>query len=355
MEEQIEKDFKYKKHLEEMNIKYLKDKNDILSEKLEREKDLKENLDKSESQKQLLEKMIKELEEKIVLGRSQTGDLSTKNKNLESDVYDLKSNLNNLSNKLNKCNIELKTKEAQIRKLQDEIAQQNDINVRLVREKKRVEELNILKCDELKREEEKYICLSRIKNKIEQDLDDVQESLEKEKKFRNDIEKSKRKLEADLKSFQSQVEELELIKKDLEDILERKDNEINNLLTKLDEEAAQSFSYSKRIKDLQMKLDETEKEIESEIQGRVRLERQKIDLTHELDELNDKLLVVEGLTNSQAEQNKKRENELAKLKFDLEETNLQREAALNILKKKHNDVIINLNEQINSLQKSKIK
>ena len=276
-------------------------------------------------------------------------------KMLESDVYDLKSSLDNLHNRLNKSDIEIKTREAQIRKFQDEIAQQNDTNVRLIREKKRMEELNSLKNEELKREEEKYAGLNRIKLKIEQNLDDALESLEKEKKMRVDVEKSKRKLETDLKSSQSQVEELERIKKDYEESLKRKDAEANQLMAKIEDEAVQSLSYSKRIKDLQMKLEEAEKEIENEIVSKVKIERQKLDLAHELDELNEKLLVAGGLTNSQAELNKKKESELAKLKFDLEETNLQREAAYNILKKKHSDTVTDMNEQIDSLQKAKTK
>ena len=106
---------------------------------------------------------------------------------------------------------------------------------------------------------------------------------------------------------------------------------------------------------MQIKLEEAEKEIKNEIQGRVKLEKLNVDLAHELDELNEKLLEAGGLINSHVEQNKKRENELAKLKFDLEESNLQREAAYNNLKKKHSDTVNELNEHIDNLQKSKMK
>merc|ERR1711970_1042856 len=53
--------------------------------------------------------------------------------------------------------------------------------------------------------------------------------------------------------------------------------------------------------------------------------------------------------------NKKREGELAKFRRDLEENNLQHEAILSSLRKKHNDAIAEMSEQIDYLNKMKAR
>ena len=57
----------------------------------------------------------------------------------------------------------------------------------------------------------------------------------------------------------------------------------------------------------------------------------------------------------QIELNRKREAELAKLKEELESNALQHEASLSALRQKHNAVIGDLADQIDSLNKAKAK
>ena len=57
----------------------------------------------------------------------------------------------------------------------------------------------------------------------------------------------------------------------------------------------------------------------------------------------------------QIELNRKREAELAKLKEDLESSALQHEASLASLRQKHNAVIGDLADQIDTLNKAKAK
>merc|ERR1719220_3017196 len=57
----------------------------------------------------------------------------------------------------------------------------------------------------------------------------------------------------------------------------------------------------------------------------------------------------------QVELNKKRENELAKLKGDLEESNIAHEGTLAALRQKHNNRMSELGEQIDSINKNKAK
>ena len=71
--------------------------------------------------------------------------------------------------------------------------------------------------------------------------------------------------------------------------------------------------------------------------------------------MNEKLEEAGGASSQQTELNKKREAELAKLRRDLEEANLQHEATAAQLRKKHQDAVNEMGEQIDQLQKLKNK
>ncbi|CAF4502692.1 unnamed protein product, partial [Rotaria magnacalcarata] len=81
------------------------------------------------------------------------------------------------------------------------------------------------------------------------------------------------------------------------------------------------------------RVEELEEELESERQSRTKTEKQRADLAREIDEMNDRLEEAGGATTTQVEMNKKREGELAKLRRDLEEANLQHEATAAQLRK----------------------
>jgi hypothetical protein len=98
-----------------------------------------------------------------------------------------------------------------------------------------------------------------------------------------------------------------------------------------------------------------EEEVESERQTKSKVEKQRADLSREIDEMNERLEEVGGASSAQLEINKKREAELAKLRRDLEEANLQHEATAQQLRKKHQDAVNEMGEQIDQLQKLKNK
>ncbi len=80
-----------------------------------------------------------------------------------------------------------------------------------------------------------------------------------------------------------------------------------------------------------------------------------MDLSRELDELNERLEEAGGATNAQLDLNKRRESELAKLRRDLEDANVQHEEASAQLRKKHQEAVAEMSQQIDSLQKNKNK
>merc|ERR1711881_354787 len=203
--------------------------------------------------------------------------------------------------------------------------------------------------------EDKVAHLNQIKSKLESTLDELESSLEKEKRARANVEKERRKVEGDLKVTQESVADQERTKKELESSIERKEKDASVLLSKLDDEQSLVAKIQKGIKENQAHVEEMEEELEAERQARAKAERQRSDLARELENLGERLGEASGATTAQIELNKKREAEVTKLRRDLEEAHIQQEATLVSLKKKHQDAICEMTEQIDQLNKLKNK
>merc|ERR1712121_442825 len=141
--------------------------------------------------------------------------------------------------------------------------------------------------------------------------------------------------------------------KELEAAIMRKDNEIGGMTSKLDDEQGLVGKTQKSIKELQGRVEEMEEELEAERQARAKAERQRSDLAREMESLGERLNEAMGTTAAQIELNKKRESEVSKLRKDLEENKIQQEATIGSLKKKHQDAISEMSEQIDQLGKMK--
>lgn len=105
----------------------------------------------------------------------------------------------------------------------------------------------------------------------------------------------------------------------------------------------------------QARIEELEEEIEAERAARAKVEKQRADLSRELEEISERLEEAGGATAAQIEMNKKREAEFQKLRRDLEEATLQHEATAAALRKKQADSVAELGEQIDNLQRVKQK
>jgi chromosome segregation ATPase len=169
------------------------------------------------------------------------------------------------------------------------------------------------------------------------------------------VEKDRRRIEGGLKLAQERVSDIERTRTELEASIMRKDDESSGLASKLDDEQALVGKVQKSIKENQGRIEEMEEELEAERQARAKAERQRSDLAREMESLGERLNEAGGATAAQMELNKKRESEVAKLRKDLEECNIQHEATLISLKKKQADSISEMNEQMDQLNKMKTK
>ncbi|XP_034947013.1 myosin heavy chain, muscle isoform X17 [Chelonus insularis] len=357
-QEAFEREEKARKELEILNAKLLSEKTELLRQ-VEGEKgslaEYQEKAIKLAAQKMDLESQLLDLQERLTGEEDARNNLFQNKKKLEQEAAGLKKDIEDLELAIQKSEQDKATKDHQIRNLNDEIAHQDELINKLNKEKKNQSEVNQKTAEELQAAEDKINHLNKVKVKLEQTLDELEDTLEREKKLRADVEKAKRKTEGDLKLTQEAVADLERNKKELEQTIQRKDKELSSLTAKLEDEQSLVGKLQKQIKELQARIEELEEEVEAERQSRAKAEKQRSDLARELEELGERLEEAGGATSAQIELNKKREAELSKLRRDLEEANIQHESSLASLRKKHNDAVAEMGEQIDTLNKLKAR
>ncbi|XP_067622947.1 myosin heavy chain, muscle isoform X40 [Eurosta solidaginis] len=349
---------KVRKELEALNAKLLAEKTallDSLSGEKGQLQDFQERNSKLTAQKNDLENQLRDIQDRLSQEEDARNQLFQQKKKADQEISGLKKDIEDLELSVQKAEQDKATKDHQIRNLNDEIAHQDELINKLNKEKKMQGETVQKTGEELQAAEDKINHLNKVKAKLEQTLDELEDSLEREKKLRGDIEKSKRKVEGDLKLTQEAVSDLERNKKELEQTIQRKDKELASLSAKLDDEQVGVGKHQRQIKELQARIEELEEEVEAERQARAKAEKQRADLARELEELGERLEEAGGATSAQIELNKKREAELSKLRRDLEEANIQHESTLANLRKKHNDAVAEMAEQVDQLNKLKAK
>merc|ERR1719158_1319602 len=177
----------------------------------------------------------------------------------------------------------------------------------------------------------------------------------REKKAKGDVEKLKRKIEGDLKLTQEAVGDLDRIKVDLAATVQRKEKELASMSAKIEDEGTLGNKYNKQVKELQSRIEELDEELFIERQNRAKADKNRTTLSRDIQDLGGRLEEAGSNTSTQIELNKKREAELAKLKAELEESNIAHEGTLAALRSKHNNTMADMGETIDGLNKNKAK
>merc|ERR1719225_765260 len=310
---------------------------------------------KMNSQKDAAEKALVVAGEKLTAMEANRQQATVDKKELEQGNVVIKKDIEDLELAIQKLEQEKTNRDHQIRSLNDEIANQDEVINKLNKEKKHAGEISSKASEDLLSVEEKVAHMNNIKSKLEQTLDELQDSLEREKRARTDIDKNRRKVEGELKVTQESVADLERVKKEAENTIARKEKDLSALSSKLDDEQSLVAKTQKAIKEVQGRVEELEEELEAERQARAKAERQRSDLARELEQLGERLGEAGGATAAQVELNKKGEAEVHKLRKDLEEAHIQQEATMINLKRKHQDAVAEMSEQIDQLSKMKAK
>merc|ERR1711860_44377 len=347
-----------KKRMEEENVTMEEEKKALMKQLESEQGNLSEYTErqaKASAQKADLEVQLGHAGTKLMEMEQARQQATLDKKALESDNVVIKKDIEDLELAIQKLEQEKTNRDHTIRTLNDEISNQDEVINKLNKEKKHMSENASKAMEDLQAAEDKVDHLSKIKSKLESTLDELNDSFEREKRSRADIEKQRRKIEGELKVTQEGVSDLERQKKELENNIGRKEKDLTGLSSKLDDEQTLVSKVQKAIKEVSSRVEELEEELEAERQARAKAERQRSDLARELESLGERLNEAGGATNAQMELNKKREAEVQKLRKDLEEANIQHESTLMGLKKKHQDAVAEMAEQIDQLSKMKAK
>merc|ERR1719362_2635768 len=281
--------------------------------------------------------------------------LGSQSNKVQQDADKLRGDILKLESTLEATEEDKNTKDNQIRTLKEEIAHQEDMVATLQKEKRSVGDSRQKTEEDIQAMEDKCNHLNKVKGKLEQALDECEDALEREKKAKGDVEKLKRKVEGDLKLTQEAVSDLERVRSELAGTMQRKDKELTSMSAKIDDEATLGSKYNKQVKELQGRLEELDEELTIERTNRAKAEKNRADLSRDIGDLAEKLEDAGNNTATQIELNKKREAELAKLKAELDESNIAHEGTLAALRQKHNNNMSEMGEQIDGLNKMKAK
>ena len=281
---------------------------------------------KCASEKTTLEAALVDAQNKLVRTEQSRAQATADKKELEQETVLVRKDIAEVELVITKLEQEKTNRDHTIKSLNDEIADQDEVINKLNKEKKHISDNSAKATEDLQVADDKVNHLSKIKSKLESTLEELESSVEKEKRDRTKVEKERRKIEGELKMAQEVVADIERSKKELEGIISRRDSELNAQTSKLDDEQVLVGKVQKSIKDIQAHVEEQEEELEAERQARAKAERQRSDLAREMESLGDRLNEAGGATSAQIELNKKRETEVAKLRKDIEESNIQHES-----------------------------
>ncbi|CAL4062729.1 unnamed protein product [Meganyctiphanes norvegica] len=314
-----------------------------------------ENFALISAQKDELEKELTNTAKLYEAEQEAKNEIINQKKVVEMDVLAVKGDLDVLAGDLAKLNSEKDNRDHQIRVYNDEIAHTEELLGKATKEKKLLQEINAKNSEEFGGVDERASHLNKIKQKLESTHDELNSALNNEKKKRANLEKEKRKVEGDVKLTMETVGDLERNKKELESLVFKKDAEWSMFASKYEDEQMNSGKVGKYIKELQSKVEELEDEVKHENNARAKAESGKKKLERDYGDITDRLDEAGGATLAQVELYKKREAEYAKIKRDIEESNIQHDAAVAAFRKKHNDSVAEMSEQLDHLSKLKQK
>jgi len=317
--------------------------------------DIIDKTNRIEAMKNDVQKQLDETNARIRGEEEAVSSLDSQMSKIGGEAAKLRDEIKVFESTMESCEEDKMTKDNQIRTLKEEISHQEELIAKLQKEKRGVGDSRQKTEEDIQAMEDKCNHLNKVKAKLEQSLDECEDSLEREKKTKGDVEKLKRKVDGDLKLTQEAVSDLERVKSELSQTIQRKEKELNSMGAKIDDEQTLASKYSKQIKELQTRLEELDEELCIERQNRAKAEKNRATLSRDIEDLAEKLEDAGNNTATQIELNKKREAELAKLKAELEESNIAHEGTLAALRQKHNNNMSEMGEQIDGLNKMKAK
>ncbi len=144
---------------------------------------------------------------------------------------------------------------------------------------------------------------------------------------------------------------MEKLKSNLEEQYKRKESELNITMGKLNEQQSLNVNTQKKLKDALNKLAIAEEEVQFEKQQKMKAESLRYDTQRLVDELNKRIDEASIAVASQIEVTKKRDDEMAVLKAELERQRLQSDSNTAHMAKRHQEQLNEISLENERLQR----
>ncbi|XP_066097731.1 myosin-15 [Saccopteryx bilineata] len=302
-----------------------------------------------------LEARVKELSARVEEEEEINSELTARGQKLEDECSELKKEIDDLETMLAKSEKERHAAEQKVRTLTEEVVSLNEDIGKLHRTAEVVQEAHQQTLDDLRAEEKRLSNLSKDKLKLDQQVDALEGALEQERRRRMNCEREKHKLEGALELSQGSAADLESRQRLLAQKLSRKELEMSQMKSEVENEKGLVAQLQKMVKELQTQNQHLKEELEVEKTTRAKVERERADLAQELEDLNERLGEAGGASLAQLEKTRKQEAKVQKLRQDMEVATLYFEATSASLKKRHAHSLTELEAQVENLQQIKQK
>merc|ERR1719290_356142 len=350
---------KHERAVEEFRVQYdqaVEEKN-ILAEQLQAETELcaeaEEMRARLAARKQEMEEIIHDMEARIEEEEEKVIKSADDKKKLQQHIQDLEEQLEEEEAARQKLQIEKVQAEAKMKQFEEQVLASDDFKEKFSKEKKHYEEKLGDVTATLAEEEEKAKHLLKLKAKHESTIGELEDKLRKDNQQKQEVERAKRKIETELNDMKEQVGEKKQQVEEMQLLLGKREEEVAQALMKVDEEAAAKANSQKSLRELESQLGEVVEDLEAEKEARNKAEKQKRDLNEELEALKNELLDSLDVTAAQQELRTTREKELANIKKSLEEESASHEQSVTEMRHKHSGELASLNNQLDSLKKTK--
>ncbi|XP_054553286.1 myosin-14 [Talpa occidentalis] len=341
----------------QMRLTQLEEERARLTDQLRAEAELcaeaEETRGRLAARKQELEVVVAELEARMGEEEECSRQLQTEKRRLQQHIQELETHLEAEEGARQKLQLEKVTTEAKMKKYQEDLVLLEDQNAKLSKERKLLEERLSEFSSQAAEEEEKIKSLNKLRLKYEATIADMEDRLRKEEKGRQELEKMKRRLDGESSELQEQVVEHQQRAEDLRAQLGRKEEELQAALARAEEEGGARALLLKSLRETQAGLAEAQEDLEAERMARAKVEKQRRDLSEELEALRGELEDTLDSTNAQQELRSKREQEVTELKKALEEETRVHEVAVQELRQRHGQALGELTEQLEQARRGK--
>merc|ERR1719507_2369067 len=276
------------------------------------------------ARKQEMEEIIHDMEARIEEEEEKVIKRADDKKKLQQHIQDLEEQLEEEEAARQKLQIEKVQAEAKMKQFEEQVVASEDY-------KEKLSDVTAT----LAEEEEKAKHLVKLKAKHESTIGELEDKLRKDNQQKQEVERSKRKLETELNDMKEQVGEKKQQVEEMQLLLGKREEEVAQALMKVDEEAAAKANSQKSLRELESQLGEVVEDLEAEKEAK--------------NELLDSL----DVTAAQQEMRTAREKELANIKKALEEEVASHEQGTAEMRHKHSSELASLNNQLDSLKKTK--